>query len=59
MGVEASFYEAHVARDLGRGPPIENELTEYIRATDLMSAARNEWATWLGGGLYFSLNKRD
>ncbi|CUS54252.1 hypothetical protein MGWOODY_XGa679 [hydrothermal vent metagenome] len=34
MAVGASSDEEHVAHDPGQDPSIENELTEYIRATD-------------------------
>jgi len=37
MAVEASSDEAHVAHDPGQDPSIEDELTEYIRATDPVS----------------------
>jgi len=34
MAVGASSDEEHVVHDPGQDPSIENELTEYIRATD-------------------------
>ena len=45
MEVEASFGEARVARDPVQGPSFENELTEYIRATDPESEVSKEWTT--------------
>ena len=59
MGVEASSDEAHAVHDPGQDLSIENELTEYIRATDPVSEEKKAWATQLGGDFYFSLNKRD
>ena len=47
MAVEASSDEAHVAHDLGQDPLIENELTEYIRATDPATEVIKAWATQL------------
>jgi len=47
MAVEASFDEAHVAHDPGQDPLIENELTEYIRATDPVSEVMRARTTQL------------
>ena len=47
MAVEASSDEAHVAHDPGRDPSIEDELTEYIRATDPVSEVMRARTTQL------------
>ena len=47
MAVEASSDEAHVAHDPGQDPSIEDELTEYIRATDPVSEVMRARTTQL------------
>ena len=60
MAVEASSDEAHVAHDPGQDPLIENELTEYIRATDpATEVIKGVGNSVVEGGFYFSLNKSE
>ena len=47
MSAGASSDEEHVVHDPGQDPSIENELTEYIRATDPVAEVVKAGATQL------------